>query len=309
MLTCKEKGYAKVNLFLNVTGKRDGYHMLDTVVTTIDLFDTVTVTKRKDDKIVLKTSGSIYSLPTEDKDNNVYKAALKFQQTYSTCGVDITVKKNIPVASGLGGSSADIVATLKAMAKLFDIKEDLKPIADSLGSDAGYLLTGGYAKLSGRGDVVEKLDIDKKLYFLIATLNSGVNTKECFDVYDSLQKGENFENAGDGYPKKTSQTLIENLKNGVVKREDFYNALYKPACQVKPEISGVYGLIAQLSPDAISMSGSGSSIFCIYSSKELCLWAKDKIKGKNLKVFVTESIDSKRINKKGLKSIYSISYD
>ena len=89
---------------------------------------------------------------------NVYTAET-FKDAFNTNGVDVTVTRNIPTGSGMGGSSADIVGVLKAMQKLFKIDCDLKPIADSLGSDTGYLLTGGFARLYGRGEIVEPLVI------------------------------------------------------------------------------------------------------------------------------------------------------
>ena len=77
MKTVKERAYAKLNLFLDIVGIENGYHMLDTVVTTVDLFDVVTVTARKDKKIVLKSAGSLYSIKmlSDNQSNNAYKAA------------------------------------------------------------------------------------------------------------------------------------------------------------------------------------------------------------------------------------------
>ncbi len=288
MNTVKEKGYAKVNLFLDVLGKTEGFHDIDTVVATVNLFDTVSVTKRRDDKIVLRTASSLYTLPKED-DNNAYKAAKLFQNTFKTGGVDIFISKRIPVGGGLGGSSADISATLNAMKKLFGIEEDVKPLADSLGSDAGYMLTGGFARLTGRGEKVEFLDFgDLKLHLIIAVPIGGVSAKEAYSEYDKSP-----------LPVRSGGTeeIIKNLSSGRVVKGDFYNALYDASSRINPKISAVYGLIASLSPNAVVMSGSGSACIGVFSSKELCEWAKDKLKYENLKLFVTETLTRTEISK------------
>lgn len=280
MKTCRVKAYAKVNLFLDIVGVSDGYHNLDTVVVTVNVFDNVSVTRRKDDKIVLKTGGGLYYV-RDNEDNNAYKAAKAFCDAYAVNGVDISISKNIPVGSGLGGSSADIAGVLKAMKKLYGIQDDIKPLADSLGSDSGYLLTGGYARLRGRGDKVEPLDIDKKLYFLVAPSKGGCNTRECFNEYDlspllAVEGG--------------SERLIKDLKNGNIVGADFYNALLPAACRVNDKISSVYELISSLSPSAVFLSGSGSSVCAVFETPELCYWALDKVRKVSKGAFVTESL-------------------
>lgn len=295
MVTVREKAYAKVNLCLKILGARRGYHEIDTLVATVNIFDSLTVTKRKDDKIVVRTGGGFYKLPDKEQDNNAYKAAELFRSTFNTKGVDIVINKRIPVAGGLGGSSADIAATLRAMKKLFDVDCDLKPLADSLGSDSGYMLTGGFARLCGRGEIVNFLPLnDVKLHLLIATPKTGVNTSACYAKYDELKIDDN---------NFSVDQTIKNLSEAIFKKEDFYNALYAPAKMINPEIERVYGLIERLSPSATFMSGSGSSVVGIFQTKELCEWAKDKLKRENLTIHVTETLTEKELNRPfGLKN-------
>lgn len=283
MNTVRERGYAKVNLYLDVLQKNGEYHDIDSVVCSIDLFDEVTVTKRKDDKIVLRSFSSLYGLTKEEKFNNAYRAAELFKQTFNTDGVNVTVRKNIPVGGGLGGSGADVAATLRAMKKLFYIDCDLNPLADSLGSDARFLLRGGFARLRGRGIDVTPLYINPKLHFLIATPKKEIAAKDCYNEFDKLPSP----------PLKQAEKLIENLTKGIIKKEDFYNALYAPACRLNAEVERVYGLIAGLSPSAVFMTGSGSSVVSVFETRELCEWAKDKLKRENLSLFVTESLTEK----------------
>ena len=103
----RNKAYAKINLSLNVYNTENGYHNLDSVVCTVNLYDEITVSKRKDDKINLIMRG-IGEDVLSNTNNNAYKAAQLFKETFNTKGMDIKIIKNIPLAGGLGGSSADI---------------------------------------------------------------------------------------------------------------------------------------------------------------------------------------------------------
>ena len=301
MRTIRQKAYAKVNLFLDITGIEDGYHTIDTVVTTISLYDELVISKRKDDKIVFRTHGSLYSV-TDSYDNNVYKAAKLFQERFATKGVDITLHKNLPVSSGLGGSSADIAGTLIGLKKLFDKNADVKELADALGSDSGYLLEGGFARLTGRGEIVESLDISKKLYFVIACAKGGVNTAACYKKYDELEKPTY---------RPTSEEFIERLKSDSAKDDDYFNALYPPAAEINPKVKELYEAMKALSPKGCAMSGSGSGVFAIFDSAELCEWAKEKIKKIVKDVFVAESLTKEEMNKRSFffRNLYSIEED
>lgn len=282
MRTVRQKAYAKLNLFLDIAGEKDGFHMLDSIVTTISIYDEVIITARKDDKIVLKTQGSRY-LVTSGFDNNVYRAAEAFKKRYNVSGADITLHKFIPVSSGMGGSSADIVATIKGLSELYGVDDaDLKELADSLGSDAGYLLTGGFARIKGRGEIVEKIDFDKKLHFVVACATGGVNTALCYKTYDTLINEDAHISADE---------FIERLKGGEIREGDFYNALYLPATKINENVKIVYESMRALSPKGVAMTGSGSGVFGIFDTLELCEWAAEKLKSVTKDVFVCESVD------------------
>ena len=120
----KEKAYAKVNLFLNVTGKRlDGYHDLEMVMASIDLFDVLTFELLKEKQIVIESNVKITQVMEE---NLVYKIAKSIQEDFDIQhGVKIYIKKNIPIAAGLAGGSADGAATLRGLNKLWKLKLSL----------------------------------------------------------------------------------------------------------------------------------------------------------------------------------------
>ena len=265
------KCYAKLNIALKVTGEGGGYHSLDSIVTTVDKFDLITVKKRKDDKILVTFTGKYGFIPKRQAETNAYKSAELFIKEFKVSGVDVTVKRNIKTAGGMGGSSADIAGVLLAMKKLFKINADLKPLADKLGSDSGYLLEGGFARLKGRGEQVEKLDIKDNFYFVVLYANSGVNTKDCFELYDKE------------YSVKSSVDVdkaLSSLKSGDIKSLSKFggNDLCLPACKLNVEVEKNLQALYSLSPDYACMTGSGSTCFAMYKEYEMASWAYSKLK-------------------------------
>ena len=158
MLSVRVKSYAKVNLSLNISGVREGWHALDTVVASVNICDVIRARARKDKlvNVYMRGCGS-EGIPPER--NNAVRAGEAFVSAFGTGGADIEIDKDIPMGAGLGGSSADAAGVLNALAKLYKVEDfaALKALADGLGSDTGYMLRGGFARLSGRGTRVEPL--------------------------------------------------------------------------------------------------------------------------------------------------------
>lgn len=276
MNTVKIKSYAKVNLTLEITGVENGYHMLDSVVASVDIFDLIVLKKRKDSlsRVVMKGMGS-ESIPL--KRNTALKAAEKFSQTFGTFGADITVYKNIPMGAGLGGSSADVAGVLNGMARLYGVcdREKLKEIADTIGSDTGYMLTGGFARMQGRGDKVTPLDVKQKLYFLLLCPPFEVSSKACYQKYDELpQTLEWRESASDGCIAALRQNDVNEVGRYLM------NDLFVPALHVEPDVEKTYQEAISFSPLGAVMTGSGSAVLALFETKELCEWAKSRYKGK-----------------------------
>ena len=125
MNTVKIKAYAKINLTLEIEGMENGYHLLDSLVASVDIFDLLVLKKRKGrlSAVTMHGMGS-ESIPPER--NNALKAAEEFSAEFGTDGADITVFKNIPIGTGLGGSSADISGVLKGMARLYGIEDEAR---------------------------------------------------------------------------------------------------------------------------------------------------------------------------------------
>lgn len=265
------KAYAKLNLTLGITGVKDGYHMLDSLVCTVDLFDLIIMNKRRDDLVTVRMHGMDCELLPHET-NNAVKAAEAYIERFKTCGADIKIYKNIPVGAGLGGSSADAAGVLRGMTKLYGLgsERELKELADSLGSDTGYLLSGGYARLSGRGDIVESIDSDMRLNFLALLPQNGVSTSACYSLYDKIPQ-----------PAYSSGAAVDALKAGDIAAlaSAMNNALFAPAIKLNPQVERAKEELESFSPLGVNMTGSGSAVFAIFENPELCDWAKSRYRG------------------------------
>lgn len=261
MKKIKQKIPAKINLTLDIFGKKDGYHTIKSLVSTINLYDTVTLIKRRDNVITLRERG--YSAGCPINENNSFKAAKLFMQTFFTPGVDIIVDKKIPLSGGLGGSSADAVAVLEGLSKLYDINGALVPLAKSMGSDTTYMLNGGLAVMSGRGEEVTSLNFNKKLYLILITEKTGITSKESYALYDELnpEKRPTTDRAVDYLSKRGDEAFLKFA--GCVK-----NDLYPAVVQKMPVLKKNVEKLLKSGAISATMSGSGSVTYGIYLTKK-----------------------------------------
>ena len=285
MNTVKIKSYAKVNLTLEITGVENGFHLLDSLVASIDLFDLIVLKKRKDglSSITMHGMGS-EEIPPEK--NNALKAAEAFSETFHTNGADITVYKNIPIGGGLGGSSADVAGVLNGMVRLYGVtdRETLKAVADRLGSDTGYMLTGGFARMQGRGEQVTPLAVKETLHGLLICPDSGVSAGACYAKYDELPQTLQWK-------ESATQGCIDALLKNDVNEGGRYlmNDLYVPALHLNTDVEKAYNEALAFSPLGVTMSGSGSAVLALFETKELCEWAKSRYKGK-FRTYVVQTV-------------------
>lgn len=291
------KSYAKINLSLDITGVSGGYHSLDSVVVTVDIADVIAVKKRKKDKLVSITMHGRGSESIPFEGNNAVKAAQAFISRYDTCGVDITVFKNIPMGAGLGGSSADVSGTLRALERLFAIDdcEGVKGIADGIGSDCGYMLYGGYARLKGRGDDVELIDSSLALDIGLLVPKSGVSTAQCYSKFDELARS--CGNSGDG----VSAAVISGDKYGLGR--NLHNDLYAPATMLNPSVGSSYDELLSFAPLGVSMTGSGSAVFAIFENDSFARYAQSRYRGDS-EFILTKTKLPRREDKNGRRKTY-----
>ena len=205
--------------------------------------------------------------------------------------MDIKIVKHIPLAGGLGGSSADVAGVLNALKKLYEVEEDVKPLADRLGSDSGYLLTGGFARISGRGEVVEPIECDAKFWVVLAYSETGVNTADCFRKYD--------ESPTEIKPSDNEKLTLAIKEGDVVEVARYVgNDLALPATLLCDEIDKNLKELKMLNPLCASVSGSGATTFALFETKELALWAVDRLKRKGLDVELVSTVIPQKENKK-----------
>ncbi len=268
MKKLKIKANAKINLTLDVKGVKDGYHILKSLVASIDLFDEITLVSRKDKVINLYASGIPVDCPVYD--NNAYRAASAFIKEFDSNGVDIYLKKNIPLASGVGGSSADIAGILNGMKALYGLGVDVLPVANGLGSDSGYMTVGGWAVMEGRGEIITPLDIDREFYVLLVVGEGAVSAKECYGEFDKLGV----------IPRGCTARAVKALKSG--DDIEFYsslkNDLYKPSRKLVSGMDVAIAKLKEVGALASLMTGSGSAVYGLFESRRALNTAYQKLK-------------------------------
>ena len=302
MDTVKVLSYAKLNLTLEITGRTQQYHTLDSLVVTVGLYDKIIAKKRKDSliNVTMHGMGSDKLFPEE---NHAVRAGERFVAEFETQGADITIYKNIPMGAGLGGSSADAAGVLNALAKLNKITDfqKLKALADSLGSDTGYMLRGGLARMRGRGEEVEFLSDTPEMHFLLLCPKSGVSTAECYQTYDSLP---NNRKAG-----RTERCMQAYDSMGMTEAARLFgNDLYESAKQLNPDVGDALITLKSFSPLGAGMTGSGCAAFALFDSRELCEWAKSRYKGR-YRVYNVEAVYPAEKKSRRFSNPYSIEGD
>ena len=259
---------AKINLTLDVLGVSGKYHDIKSLIASINVFDAITISERKDNRITLTCKGR--PIGCNIADNNAYKTAKLFKENYSVKGVDITIQKNIPVGGGLGGSSADVAGVLLGMKALFNVNAKLEPLANELGSDCLFMLSGGYGVMSGRGDVVEKKSFDKVFPLLLITEKGMISARNAYKRYD--EEGKSF--------LPSTDTAVRALEEG--KEEEFYNALdnhlESSAKALMPDLEFNLGALKKAGAKVAHTTGSGPTVFGIFSSTRERNLAYNKLK-------------------------------
>ena len=278
------KAYAKINLGLDVVRRRpDGYHEVKMIMQTVKLHDTMTFETVDEDVIVLSTNAD--ELPVNE-DNLVYKACRMLKQEYQiTRGIRVFLQKELPVAAGMAGGSADAAAALIGMNKIFDLqipKHKLMEYGVKLGADVPYCIMKGTALSEGIGEKLTALAPMPDCYILLAKPPIAVSTKM---VYENLHANELKEHPDiDGMV----MALEEHSLQGITERME--NVL-ETVTQVRyPVIAEIKACMKECGAMNSLMSGSGPTVFGIFTEKEKAEKAADAIRSRKLakQVFVTQ---------------------
>lgn len=279
-----EKAYAKVNLSLDVLKRRsDGYHEVKMIMQTVGIYDVLTLFKTESKEIVLKVGDA--PLPC-DRDNLVYKAAELVMQRFDLPeGVEITLKKNIPIAAGMAGGSSDAAAVFRGMNRLFNLKmsfSDMQELGVKIGADIPYCIMGGTALSEGIGEILSQLPAPPKAFLLIAKPDIDVSTKF---VYENLHADTlTYHPDVDGMVQALKQGDLE----GITDRMG--NVLETVTEKAYPVIGEIKTLMKAQGAENALMSGSGPTVFGIYKEKKCAEKAYEVLVEKKLakQVFVTE---------------------
>ena len=226
-LTYSIPSYAKINLFLHITGTRsDNYHNLQTIFQFVDLYDTLTFTQRVDNKIQI--TSNIHICSTEE---NIVHKAVKALQPFATkaCGIDIYIKKKIPMGAGLGGGSSNCAATLIFLNQLWHCNlthQTLISIGASLGADVPIFIQGRTSWAEGTGALLSPFDYPEKFVLLIFP-RIHINTKNIFQ-HNDLKRNHikikpdqfDFDNSENVFEKivRKSHPTIEKIFNSIPKK-------------------------------------------------------------------------------------------
>ncbi len=177
---------AKLNLALDVLGLLDnGYHSLDMLMQTVDIYEKITITKSEDLTLRLPKS----TVPVNEKNTAIKAAVAFFKEVGLLSGAKIVIEKNIPVRAGMAGGSADAAGVLVGLNALYKAKltlGELCAIGATIGADVPFALMGGTCRVQGVGDFLKPLPPLIPCYFVIAMPNEGVSTPAAFAKYDEL---------------------------------------------------------------------------------------------------------------------------
>ena len=266
------KALAKINLGLDVLGKRDnGYHDVRMVMQTIYLYDNVTLTKKEEAGIQVETNLSY--LPVNEN-NIAYKAAkILIDEFGIKNGVHIKLDKHIPVAAGMAGGSSNAAAVLVGMNRLFGLGLSQKELMERgvlLGADVPYCVMRGTALAEGIGEILSPLPPLPKCYVLIAKPAISVSTKV---VYEALDAKEIVEHPNiDG--------VIEGLEGQDIKKiaEAMGNVLESVTIERYPIIETIKNIMKDMGALNAMMSGSGPTVFGIFDDRMVAKEAQKKLK-------------------------------
>lgn len=270
------KANAKINLGLKVCGKReDGYHLIDTVMHSVGLYDTLEIEKA--DKITVLCSNS----DIDEKENIAYKAALKFfEATCISGGAQIKIEKNIPTCAGMGGGSADAAAVLLGLNRLYNANlsdERLCEIAVKLGADVPFFIKGGCQRAEGIGEVLTPHTPLNKGYIVLAKADKKPSTAEMYRIID-----------GNEQIKVNTEKILECIKKGDL------NELSENLCNAFETAWGNSALkekMLNFSPLSVSLTGSGPTWFALFEDFNKANGMMERLKNDGIECYIAQPLD------------------
>lgn len=270
---------AKINLYLNILNKRcDGYHEVEMIMQTVNLFDEITINKSETRGIFFT---STYKFNEDLQENTAYIAAKKFFEytNLTNSGICIHLRKQIPVGAGLAGGSSDAAAVLIGLNKLFNCKlskNELSEIGKKVGADVPFCIFGGTMLATGIGTDLSHLPPLKDCHILIVKPNFSVSTQEAYQASDKFSCEENL----------SVTSIISAIKSRNLKAtaENIYNR-FETVLNFD-EVSKMKNILNENGALNSCMTGTGSSVFGIFESEKEAICCKNIFAEKYKDVFL-----------------------
>ena len=260
----------KINLQLSVGPlQKDGYHELATVFQSVSLFDELTLTPIESGAIEIDCGGKA-GVP-EGKENLAYRAAeLMIDRFDIESGVAIKIKKEIPIAGGMAGGSANAGAAIVGIDSLFSLglsRNEMEKLGAELGADVPFTISGGTAIGTGRGDRITPVLSRGTYYWVLALSTSGLSTPAVYSECDRLREGMDIA------APHVSDELLQSLTHGDAKSlgKKLVNDLQPAACSLKPALRLILDVGLDYGALGGIVSGSGPTVAFLAESEDHAL--------------------------------------
>lgn len=238
---------AKINLSLVVTGRRGNLHTLDMQAVSVNIFDAVEY-RKIDSGVTLNITSTLDDFDEKRFSPIIEKAVEKFAIRYGEVSAELHLEKNVPLGAGMGGSTASAVAVVKALADIKNIALD-DDFLLSIGSDAPYMARGGFARISGVGEVIENLG-ECGLHFVVVKPCGGVDSGDAYSLFDTYGLG-----------------IYGNRRND----------LERVARMINSGVATSRRILQNLGVNDIIMTGSGSAVVGIFTNFDEAKGVFDKL--------------------------------
>ena len=256
----------KINVFLKVGELReDGYHDVASAYQAVSLYEDVRASPAPDFSVTVSGSVDCSAVPLDGSNIAIRAARLLARRADYRGGVALAIEKNVPVAGGMGGGSADAAATLLACDALWGTglsREDMLGLAAELGADVPFALTGGTAIGSGRGDVLSPALAQGEFTWVLALADFGLSTPEVYRELDAHRA----RHTPDILPVAESPTVDANVLQALragdphMLADCLYNDLQAPALHLAPGLSRIFEIGESSGALGSLISGSGPTI-------------------------------------------------
>ncbi len=285
MVMYAQKAYAKINLTLDVLGKReDGYHDLKSVMQTVSLWDYVEMDIGTGQPWQLVCDRP--EIPCDER-NLAWKAAKLYCSTHGKDpnGIFIRIKKQIPSGAGMGGGSADAAAVLRILNQFYGnpmTMEELAALGAAIGSDIPFCVIGGTVMCEGRGEQMRRLPDCPKCIILGCKPEFSVSTPVLFKAIDSVEIMKHPDN-------DAMEQAIRDQDIGSIARE-IYNVFDPVVSGIHPEIDHIKSVFGQFGAVASQMTGSGSVVFAVMPDLKSAQQAREELSKSYSQVFLAEPV-------------------